>query len=298
MRPLRAVLWLSILPVTAAAQAPQWSDLWRVTATTLTGPAALESGPTGIFWNAAAAGDLPGLAAGVSVVQTPDVVGLSSILAAVTRRIVPRLTVGGIAGRVAVQDLVRTTTSPASVPGDIPVYSQFVGVVAATHLAGFELGAVAELHDAALDAVRDGGLTTDIGVRWHLFHTITLGAATHFAAPTLQSEANTDYLAGAEWRFARATLWGAPAEFAARYGIAYRSPGGADQTFGAGMLLDGHFRLDWAWTRERSYGVGSWRSAIAVGFRTGRYTIAIARGSGLNDIGANYRIGLDAGVLP
>lgn len=298
MRLLRAVLWLSLLPVTAAAQAPQWSGLWRVTATTLTGPAALESGPTATFWNAAAAGPIPGLAGGISVVQTPDVVGLSSILVGMTRRIGPRLTVGGLAGRVGVQDLVRTTTSPASVPGDIPVYSQFVGVVAATHLAGFELGAVAELHDAALDAMRDGGVTTDIGIRWHLLHTITLGAATHFAAPSFQSEPTTDYLAGAEWRFAHTTLWGAPAQFAARYGIAYRTPGGADQTFGAGMLLDGHFRLDWAWTRERAYGVGSWRSAIAVGFRTGRYTIAIARGSGLNDIGANYRIGLDAGILP
>jgi hypothetical protein len=36
---------------------------------------------------------------------------------------------------------------------------------------------------------------------------------------------------------------------------------------------------------------------LGLGLRIGRYVIAVARGGGLNDVGATYRVGLDVDIL-
>lgn len=298
MNLLRAVLALAFLPSVALAQAPSWADLWRIASSTLTGPAALERGVTGTFWNPAAAAERPGLSAGIAIVETPDIVGVGALLAGANQRLGHHLSVGALAGNISVNDLIRTTTSPSSVVGDIPVYSQFIGVQLAYHAGAFDVGGAARAHHAAFDADREGGITTDLGIRAHPLPMLTLAASTHFASPTLGTNPATDYFAGAELRFATVRIWGAPTHLTGRYGVAYRNPGGTDQTFGLGVAFDQHLRVDGGLTRERAFGMGAWRFALALAFQTGHYTIAIARADGLNDLGATYRIGLEAGTLP
>ncbi len=73
----------AILPLatSAATQAPQSADLWRVATASLAAPPVSQAGRTGVFRNPAAAGRAPAtLRAGVQVLHTPDAVGLTDIL--------------------------------------------------------------------------------------------------------------------------------------------------------------------------------------------------------------------------
>lgn len=298
MNLLRAVLALALLPSVALAQAPSWAGLWRIASSTLTNPAALERGVIGTFWNPAAAAEQSGLSAGVAIVETPDIVGVGALLGGVSERVGPHVSVGALVGNISVNDLIRTTTSPSSVVGDIPVYSQFFGVLLGYHAGPFDIGATARAHHAAFDADRAGGVTTDIGIRVRPIPILALAASTQFASATFGQDPATDYFAGAELTVVTVHVWGAPTRLITRYGVQYRDPGGADQTFGLGVAFDGHLRIDGGLARERAFGLVSWRAALALAFHTGHYTIAIARADGLNDLGATYRIGLEVGALP
>src|SRR5262245_36187801 len=122
---LGLVLLLNLLLAVPAVaeQAPPITDLWRVGATTLARPAALETGPAALFWNPAAPQNRAGLAAGIQVVETPDVVGLSGLFAGVTREVRRNVMLGLLLSRIEIRDLVRTTSSPISQEGEIPVYA-------------------------------------------------------------------------------------------------------------------------------------------------------------------------------
>lgn len=294
-----ALLLVPSLLVTspAGAQAPEWADLWRVASATLAAPAPLERGPTGMFWNPAAVRDHSGLAAGIEVLHTPEVVSLSGVLAAVSLRVGRVASVGVGAGRVSVSDLVRTTSSPIG-EGEIPVYAQFAGLTAGTSLGPLAVGAQLRLHDARLDARREGGLTLDLGVRVASVGPFAVAAATHLAAPGFERSPVTDYFAGAEYRVGTSRFWGAPAAVIARYGVGVHATGGVEHDLSGGLAFGDRLRVDAALRREVAYDVGSWRFAVGLAFRAGRYLIGATRGSGLNEVGAAYRIGLSAGVLP
>lgn len=293
-----AVIALLLCPGVLRAQAPDWAAMWRVPATTLERPAPLITGPAGTFWNPAAVADGRGLAFSVEVVQTPQAVGMSGVIAAATQQIGRHLGVGIVVGRIAVQDLVRTTTSPNSVGAGIPVYSQFAGATAGTSAGPVKVGVALRVHDARLDALRDGGITADVGLQVRPVGSLTLAAATHFASPTLSRSAPADYYAAAQYGIATTSVWGSRARINLRYGISYSQPLGLDHVLSAGLALDGRFWLDWGWTREQGYGSASWRSTLGVAFRTGRYTIGLARANPLSQVGATYRLALTVSALP
>lgn len=281
----------------AAGQAPELGGLWRVATTTLSGPPALERGPTGTFWNPAAAADRHGLAAAVEVLQTPDVVSLSGILVGVSQRLASRVAVGAVAGRVSVEDLVRTTTSPTSEAGEIPAYEQLVGAAVAGLLGPLALGAILRVHDSQFAALAGSGVTVDLGFRVTPWSRLTVAGASRFAPPGFGSDPAADYAAGAEYGVTTASVWGAPAVVTGRYGVTYRDGVGVDHLIGAGVALERRLRVDLGVTREGGYGSGAWRSALSVAFQVGRYVIAIARGSGLNGVGASFRLSLTAAIL-
>ena len=113
MRLPAALVFFTLLGPAARAQAPANAALWDLPATTLAVPPALETGATASFWNPAAA-LADGLRFGAQAVQTPDMIGLSGVIAGITRALGPRLGVGLIFGRVEIGDLVRTSNSPPS----------------------------------------------------------------------------------------------------------------------------------------------------------------------------------------
>jgi len=279
------------------AQAPEWADLWRVTAATLATPAALERGATGSFWNPAAITEVQGLAGGLEVMQTPDVVSLSGVLGVLSGRVSRFASVGVHAGRMSVTDLVRTSTSPTSELGEIPVYSQLLGISLGARFEPVGFGATLRVHDAQFDTRSDAGVTLDFGLLLRPTGRITIAAASRFVPADFSREPTTDYYAAAEYQLRTASLWGAEALVIGRYGFAYRPDGGVEHGVSAGLALERRFQVDMGWTREIGYGLTEWRPVLAVSLQVGRYLIALARGNGLNGLGASYRIGLNAGIL-
>ena len=280
------------------AQAPDLTLLWRVSGGVLTTPAALQQGPIGVFWNPAAVHGTPGLGLGLEVMHTPDVVSMSSLLGGVTYQIGHYLGVGLCGGRVSVGDLVRTSTSPESEQGDIPVYAQFVGAAAGTAVGPLSVGAELRVHDVRLDADAEQSLTVDVGVRVRPTANLTLAAASQFATLDLSGDPAAAYSAAAEYRVRPGSALGGRALVLGRYGIEVRGNGDVEHLVSAGLGLGDRLRVDLAMLRADGYGTAAWEPVIGVEFRAGRYRVGVARGSGLNGVGATYRIGLNAGVLP
>jgi hypothetical protein len=286
----------SFLAPSLAAQAPQSADLWRLSAASLAGPAALEVGATAAFWNPAAASGDARARAGVEVLETPDVLSVSALLGGASYRVSPALTAEVLVGRIGITDLIRTTTSPTSEPGGIPVYEELVGVGAALHRGPLTGGALLAGHDARFDADRSAGLTLDAGMRLALPR-LTLAAATHFFPLNGTDRRITDYYAGAEFHLATPRLWGSPGRILLRYGFTTGERTGPEHGGGVGLALADRFRLDASLVRERGYADAAWRPTVGVQFRVGRYSIAAARATGLNGIGASYRVGLDVDLV-
>jgi hypothetical protein len=223
------------------------------------------------------------------VLQTPDAVGLSGILAGAYHAIADVGLLGVSVGRVEVRDLVRTIDSPLSELGSIPVYEQFVGVYGGLEVGGVHVGGALRGHESRFDAERSSGVTLDFGLRVDPLPRLSVAAATHFLPVTFESDATTDYYAGLRYQAATVALWGNPTELVGRYGLSYRNPGGVEHTFGGGVVLNGWLSIDGALSREQAFGSSAWRPAFQIGVVLGRYAATAARGSGINGLGATYR---------
>ncbi len=298
---VRRIIALVLLswPATAHAQAPAAADLWRVAATSLAGPPALERGPRAVFWNPAAEPGLAGLVVGAEVVHTSDVLGLSGFLVGARYAPRPWLQTGIVLARMDVRDLVRTTTSPNSEFGTIPVYEQLAGLGVGVGSHRVRVAALVRVHDARFDALTESGVTVDIGVRIAPTERLRVAAATHFVPIDLSTDPTTDYYAGAEYALVTAgSLAGARLRVLARYGVTYRPTRDLDHAIGAGAVVGERLRVDAVLISEAAYGSRAVRPALGVALELGRYTVGVARSSGVNDVGATYRIGLDVAVLP
>jgi hypothetical protein len=280
------------------AQAPPAADLWRVAATSLSTPPALETGVTAIFWNPAAPIPQASLAAGAQIVQTPDALKMGGVLVGVDKALGAGWNLALLYARMDVKDLVRTTTSPSSEEGSIPVYEQLVGIRTAYSRGPLALGVMLEMHDARFDTEEEGGLTVDAGLRFQPHRRVAFAAATHFFPADFSTTDGTDLYLGIEAvPIESAAIAGTSTLVALRYGATYRASGDLEHVLATGVLINRQVRVDFAATSESAYGQRAWRLGLGLGLRIGRYVIAVARGSGLNDIGATYRVGLDVDIL-
>lgn len=96
-----------------------------------------------------------------------------------------------------------------------------------------------------------------------------------------------------EYRALQTAVWGAQTTVATRYGAQLRSDGAVEHTIGAGVGLASRLTLDAACVRETAYGQADWRVIFALSVRAGRYDVIAARGSGLQGVGGNYRVGIE-----
>lgn len=281
----------------AWGQAPRSANLWRVTAASLTSPPALQIGPVGMAWNPAACIDESGLSGAVHIVQTSDVLGLSSVLVGLSRSAGRNGRVGLSGGRIDVRDLVRTSSSPNS-EGTIPVYAQYLGLGGRFESHGLAIGGLLRLHNAQFDLEREHGFTLDFGARYRASSRLVVAAATHFLPIELSGRETSDYYAGLEFTaIPGVTIGRVAAQVLTRYGVTYKAAEKLEPMIGGGLTLGGHFGLDASMVREAGYLTGGWRPAVAVFFIVGKYQLEVARSNGLNDLGATYRIGLDAAIV-
>jgi len=289
-------LIVSLLSVRAGAQAPDAAELWRVAAGSLALPAALSTGATAGFWNPASGDGRIGASVGVEVVHTSSILGLSGLMVGGTLPVSRSLRIGILAGRMQVRDLVRTTTSPDSEAGSIPVYEQLGGAQAVLGSGWLRIGAVLAVHHARFDVESETGATLDVGVRAQPIDRFTVAAATHFLPITLGREPSTDYYGAVEYvALDRLALADLRTRLAVRYGATLRPTGDLEHLVGVAVAVNDEVLVDAALTSESAYGHRDLRPSVAVGLRIGRYTIVLSHGAGINDVGGTFRVGLDVG---
>jgi hypothetical protein len=287
------ILWASV----AFGQAPASAELWRVYATSLAIPAALQAGPLGPAWNPAAGPRDGALLGGLHIVHTSSILGLSGFTGGVTKSVSDRVGLGMQLGRIDIRDLVRTTTSPSSVGGPIPVYTQYLGLGGRLEVHTLELGALVRVNNERFDTIDETGLTLDLGLRFEPHRHIAIAAASHFLPIDLSKQPTTDYYAGIEYEFLSAAQIGSiSSSVLARLGTTYRAYGALEPSIGTGIFLGEYFGLNASVTREQAHGLHAWRPAISLFLRVGRYQVGFARASSLNDVGATYRVGLDVAI--
>ncbi|HZH42449.1 MAG TPA: hypothetical protein VFD85_15650 [Gemmatimonadales bacterium] len=290
---LLAVLGVAGAPRHLVAQDPLGAELWRVAGTTVAVPFALAQGTTSAFWNPAQTVSAPAVAG--DVVQTPDAISATSVLA-VARTGPGRLGSWGLVyGQVDIGDITRTSLTPDP-EGTIPIYTRDVGLTWARAFGSTTLGATVGAHDSRLDQADIQHWTGDVGVTQRFGDVLTLAAATHFFYRFSTSDASQDLYAGVEWRALHGPLWTGSGDVSVRlrYGATLAHGAGTDHAIGVGLDFGAPFALDGMLVRESSFGNSAWRGVAGLRVKIGRYGLSFARDAGVSGIGSSYRVGLEA----
>lgn len=304
------VLLVSLMPAAATTQETAGATLWRVAAATLPIPQALVTGGTGGFWNPAQRVDRTRALFALEVIQSSSAVGVSGFLAGARTRVRPLGTLGLVLGRMELGDLVRTSLSPDPDMGTIPYYTQSIGATwsatpgGATGAGRTTLGAMLAVHDTRLDLERTQRWTLDVGAERRITEALRVAAATHFFSSLRRVDPAQDVYGGIEYRVWRGRVWGdGAAAVRVRYGVTLAHAFEADHQFGAGLSLGAGgrggeggeaFGADVLVVREGGYSRAGWRPTAGIRVAIGRYGVTFARDSGVNDVGAAYRVGLEA----
>ena len=291
------VLLAGFAPAALPAQGSAGTALWRLAATTLPLPPALATGGTGAFWNPAQPAGSARASFALDAIETPPEVGAAGVLLTALARVKPLGRVGLVYGRMGIGDLVRTSLSPEPDAGTIPYHTQTVGATWSGTTGGATVGATLAHQDTRLDLASSERWTFDVGARYSVSAALTVAAATHFFSRLATDDPAQDLYGGLDLRVWRGPLWGSRGTVRGRYGVATGHGFTADHLLGAGFELGRQFSSDLVVAREGSHGAAAWRVIAGVRVAVGRYRVSFARDAGLNDVGAAYRVGLEA-TLP
>lgn len=290
-----AVLAASGTPRRALAQDAVGAELWRVVGTTVAVPFALAQGTAAAFWNPAQRVTVPTL--GGDVVQTPEAISATGLLAVVRTGSGRLGSWGLIYGQVDIGDITRTSLTPDP-EGTVPVYTRDVGLTWALARGSTTLGATVSAHDSRLDQTDLQHWTGDLGVTQRVGDVLTLAAASHFFSRFATGDPSQDLYAAVEWRAWRGPMWAGSgiAALRVRYGITLAHGAGTDHAVGLGLDLGAPFAIDGLLVRERTFGNTAWRGVAGVRVHIGRYGLSFARDAGVSGLGSSYRVGLEAGL--
>jgi len=284
-------------PAPLPAQQVAGAELWRLPAATLAVPPALAHHGAGAFWNPAQPASAAERASvALEVIQTAPTVGAAGVLLTARARVGGVGRVGLVYGRVAIGDLVRTSLSPDPDPGTIPFYTQTAGATWSLATGPVTLGATLAHQDTKLDLVSAHRWTLDVGARGAVSEALTVAVATHFFSRLAVDDPAQDVYGGIEVRVWRGSLWGSRAVAWGRYGIATAHRFGTDHQVGATLEIGSQFGSEVLVTRESGYGPVGWRFVPGIRVGVGHYHVSFARDGGVNDVGAAYRVGLEATV--
>lgn len=282
----------------ARAQAALVSDLWRVAAGTLVEPPALAGGAVAPLWTPAVV--LPAgrgsLRVGVEMIHAPEEVGVNGSTVAVTGRVRGLGTAHVLYGRIGLDDLVRTETSPEALPGSIPAYAEVLSVGMAREVRpGLVAGVATRLLNGRLADRQHSQLGLDFGLIYAR-QRVRLGATTRFWDPRLGAgEQAASYAAAAEWTSHDFAAWGTEVRLALRYGATATHGERLQHLVSGGLTMGRDVTLDLGGAREASGGAPEWSSRAALGIAAGRYRVEVGRDGGVNGFGATYRFSLSAG---
>jgi len=284
----------------ASGQAAVASDLWRVAAGTLVVPSPLDDDGSAALWTPATALPRPGpsLRVGVEAIHAPSEVGISGGIATLGLRLGGLGTLNAVYGRLGVDGLVRTETSPEGIGGDIPVYAEvaslgFARQITPSLVAGLAVRSVS----GQLDVTSRSQLGLDVGIRYSDPARVTVAFATRFFDPTLrQAEQAASYSGAASYQTAPSAMWGTTGVVILRYGATWTHGEGVQHLLSGGLSLGEVAELDIGAAREVEAGMALWRSRLGLALTAGRYRVYLGRDGGVNDFGATYRFGLTAAM--
>jgi hypothetical protein len=292
MQSLALTLFVLTAPRLLGAQDAAGTQLWRLAGGTVPVPLALATGVAGL-WNPAQPESLS--VAALELIQTPATIGVAGFLGGIRVR-VGRLGRFGMAyGRIAMRDLVRTSLSPDPDGAPVQYYTHTARGHWSRGLGRATVGAALAFHETRLDESNRSRMTFDIGARYQVGSHLLLAAATHFFSGLAASPAQ-DVFGAAELRLWSGTLWSGSglATVRLRYGISAANRLGTDHHLGTGIDIGGAFAADFEVVREAGYAGATWRPIGGIQFRVGRYRIVFAGDAGPRQVGAAYRVGLEA----
>jgi hypothetical protein len=291
----RLSILFTILPLASPlnGQAPVSSFLWQLADQTLAAPAALAPGATGMFWNPAGIARLPHTLAGVQVVRAPDIIGIDGLVAGISRRLSPHISVGVSIGRLDMRDIARTTSSPISELGDIPIYDQMAALAVAASAGPVSLGFTLRGHNSRFDIESANGLTTDVGAIVRVSSRLNLAVATHLQSFELNRSEATSYLAAAQYDIGGFSLGTDSIAISLAYGMSSAPGGLLDHTLAVDLLVSEVVKISAVAVREDGSTESAWRPTTEVSLILGKYTIGVGRSEGINGIGPSYRINFD-----
>ncbi len=287
-------------PEAGRAQAAITSDLWRLAAGTLVIPAALAVDGSAALWTPAvvlpAAG--PALRVGIEAIHSPSDIGVNGGLATLGFRAGGLGTVSVVYGRLGVDGLVRTETSPEAIGGDIAVYSEVLSAGFARELgAGFTAGLAARALSGRLDVLSHSEIGLDLGLRYAL-QRFSVGVSTRFFDPALrEQESAAAYSAAISYRTAQGQAWGTTDDLRFWYGVGWAPGEGMQHLVTVGLNVGEVMEVDVGAAREETAGFEVWRSRLGISLDVGRYRVYLGRDGGVNGFGATYRFGLSAALL-
>jgi hypothetical protein len=285
----------------ALAQPAVVSDLWRVAAGTLVVPPALADDGSAALWTPATVIGRGGAAVrvGIESVHSPSEIGVSGGIATLGIRAGALGTLNFVYGRLGVDGLVRTETSPEAIGGDIAAYAEVLSIGFAREVwPGFVAGIAARQLTGRLDVNSRTQMGVDFGARYTSPTRVTIGLATRFFDPSLRSaEGAASYSAAVSYRTEDSPMWGTSGVLTFRYGTTWSHGEGMQQLLSAGLALGGIVELDVGAAHEETADVSAWRSRLGVALDVGRYRVYLGRDGGVNDFGATYRFGLAARLL-
>jgi hypothetical protein len=277
------------------AQEATGTTLWRVAAATIPTPAALAVGPAAALWNPAQRSDSAGFILAVEAIQTPATVDASGLIATIR---VPAGNIGELGllyGRVGLSDISQTIDTPDPT-GSVPVYTFALGGTWSRRFAATDVGATLAFHQTRLDTQQSDRMTVDVGASHSISgDLLRIAAATHFFSSLSVHDPAQDIYAGLEARVWQGEFSGERAVIRGRYGIAFAHGLEADHQLGIGAEFGRTFVFDFLVAHEGSYGNASaWRPVAGARIAIGKYHLTLARDGGVSDIGAAYRVGIDA----
>jgi hypothetical protein len=286
-------------PGRALAQPGIASDLWRLAAGTLVVPPALTDDGSAALWTPAARLSGAGLQIAIEAIHSPSEIGINGGVASLAVRAGRLGTVNIVYGRMGVDGLVRTETSPEASGGDIAVYNEVLSIGLARSIgSGLTAGIAARLLSGRLDIISASQMGLDLGLRYAGSSRLSFGVATRFFDPTLRAgESAASYSAAVSFRTAEGQAWGTTADLRFWYGAGWAHGEGMQHLLSVGLALGGLAELDIGAAREQTAGIEVWRSRLGISLDVGRYRVYLGRDGGVNGFGATYRFGLAAGLL-
>jgi len=290
-----------ICPGLLLAQAAIASDLWRLAAGTLVVPPALAEDGSAALWTPAVI--LPssgaGMRVGIEAVHSPSEIGVNGSVATLSFRAGKLGTVNFVYGRMGVDGLVRTETSPEAIGGDIAVYNEVLSAGFARAIGGgFTAGIAARALSGRLDIANSSQLGLDLGLRYADSTRLSVGVSTRFFDPLLRAgEPAASYSAAVSYRTAEGPAWGTTADLRFWYGAGWSHGEGMQHLLSVGLAVGGVAEVDIGASREQTANIEVWRSRLGISLDVGRYRVYLGRDGGVNGFGATYRFGLAVGMM-